>query len=171
MAGTDPRSDRIAMGDEHGLGPLVEEFRPRPWAKWLTIALFAPLAAAGTGSAVATVVAILALPDVPVRGALLAAAIGSLLGAVGVWVVLRSWRWLGHRVEVRRDGIVRRWRDRAEGRRWAEVREVGEWSVRIKGREMPHLSVRFADGPEWEFDDEYQGYGRLRELIVARGDG
>lgn len=151
------------------LGSLRQAFRPRSWAKWLTITLFGPLAVLGLGLVVAIPAAMLTLPDVPTQPALLAAGLSLVLGGTGTWLVWRSWNWLGHRVEIRQAGLVRRWRDRAEFRRWEEIQEVREWSVTIDGREQSHLSVDFGDDVRWEFDEEYQDFPELRRLIRNRG--
>jgi len=72
-------------------------------------------------------------------------------------------------VEIRRGGIVRRWRGRSESRLWNEIQKIDEWSVSVKHREMPHLTVAFTDGVKWEFDVEYRDYDRLRAFLFARG--
>ena len=153
----------------NGLGPMTEQFRPRPWAKWLTILFFGPLGLAGLGWAVVIVAGIFLLPDVPLPLALPLAGLGFALAAIGAWLVLRSWIWLGHWVEIRGEGIARHWLGQTAFRRWDEIADVREWTASFKGREMPHLTVAFRDGTKWEFDDEYVGYDRLARLICGRG--
>jgi len=150
-------------------GPLTEQFRPRRWTKLLTIFFFGPLGLAGLVGAATIVAGILLLPDVPLPLALPLAGLGLVLAGVGAWLVFRSWMWLGHWVEIREEGIARHWSGRTEVRPWNEIAEVRAWMVEIKGREMPHLTVRFQDGSKWEFDDEYLGYDRLAKLIHSRG--
>lgn len=169
MSATSSASPASSAGGDNGLGPLTEQFRPRRWAKWLTIVFFGPLGLAGLVGASVIGIGILFLPDVPLPLALPLAGLGVVLACIGAWVVWRSWMWLGHWVEIRHEGIARHWSGRTTVRRWDEIAEVREWMVEIKGREMPHLTVRFQDGSKWEFDDEYLGYYRLAKLIHSRG--
>ncbi|MCI0357987.1 MAG: hypothetical protein L0211_05865 [Planctomycetaceae bacterium] len=147
------------------LGEVVEVFQPRRWTKWLIIATFGPLGLAGLLVAAVIVGGIFTLPDVPLPLALPFAGIGLVLGCVGIWLVLRSWKWLGHSVEIREHGICCWWRREVEARRWEEIATMRAWSVEFKGRDYPHLSVTFRDGVTWHFDDEYLTWPRLFELI------
>ena len=149
-------------------GPLTEQFRPRRWTKWLLIVAFGPLGLVGLVGGLVIVAGILFLPDVPLPLALPFAGLGFVLAGVGAWIVWRSWMWLGHWVEIRQEGIARHWSGRTEVRPWPDIADVREWTLQMKGRDIPHLTVRFADGKKWEFDDEYSGFYRLAQLIKER---
>jgi hypothetical protein len=129
------------------------------------IATFGPLGLAGLAVGTTIIAAIFLLPDVPLPLALPFAGLGLVLAGVGAWIVIRSCKWLRHRVEIRQQGIARHWGDRAEVRRWDEIVSLSEWSVQYNGSDYPHLAVAFRDGSTWHFDSEYAEYHRLSELI------
>ncbi len=157
--------DPDAAPDEYG--PLIEEFRPRAWAKRLTAAIFSLLLVAGLLLMIFPIAASLMLTGgPPLLSVLPLSGVGLFLAVVGFLISERSRKWVGHRVAIHKRGIVRHWPKREEFRPWSDVREVSEVAVEIKRRVMPHLTVKFDDGPAWEFDEEYVGYERLRDLIT-----
>jgi hypothetical protein len=161
-----PRDPHAAPDD---YGPLIEEFRPRAWAKRLTAAVFSLLLVAGLLLMIFPIAASLMLPGgPPLLSVLPLSGVGLFLAVVGFLISERSRSWVGHRVAVHKRGIVRHWSGREEFRPWSDVREASEMVVTLNRRPMPHLTVKFHEGRPWEFDEEYVGYERLRDLIAER---
>jgi hypothetical protein len=146
------------------VGPIVAEFRPRPFEVGAMLATALVLALVGISFASAAV----GLPRLSGDTRLMVGLVGVLIAATAVQLAWRGWRRRALRVLVGRDGLQRRWRGRDEAYRWAEVILVEE-SEADEG--VDSIEIEFLDGNLWEIDAGLADFDRLRALIADRPAG